>query len=45
MKKFREMIEAYDGPAEGLRAYLLRRLAKMDTRGDELLAGIIDEIL
>ena len=45
VKKFREMITQYQGPAEGLRAYLLRRLAKMDGRADELLANIMDEIL
>ena len=45
VKKFREMITQYQGPAEGLRAHLLKRLDKMETRADELLAGIIDEIL
>jgi hypothetical protein len=45
VKKFREMIREYQGAPDGLRAYLLRRLDKMETRADELLAGIIDEIL
>ena len=45
VKKFREMIQDYEGSPEGLRAYLLRRLDKMETKADELLAGIIDEIL
>ena len=45
VKKFREMIHDYQGAPEGLRAYLLRRLDKMETKADELLAGIIDEIL
>jgi len=45
VKKFREMIDEYKGPGEGLRGYLVKRLAKMDGRADELLAGIMDEIL
>jgi len=45
VKKFREMIEEYKGPPNGLRAYLLRRMQKMEGRADELLAGIMDEIL
>ena len=45
VKKFREMIMDYHGAPEGLRAHLLKRLDKMETRADELLAGIIDEIL
>lgn len=45
VKKFREMIVDYQGPLEGLRSHLLRRLDKMETRADELLAGIMDEIL
>jgi hypothetical protein len=39
------MIEEYRGPPEGFRAYLLKRLGKMEGRADELLAGIMDEIL
>jgi len=45
VKKFREMIMEYQGPSEGLRAYLLKQLSRMDGKADELLAGIIDEIL
>jgi hypothetical protein len=45
VKKFKEMIEEYRGAPEGLRAYLLKRLGKMEGRADELLAGIMDEIL
>jgi hypothetical protein len=45
VKKFKEMIEEYRGPPEGFRAYLLKRLGKMEGRADELLAGIMDEIL
>lgn len=45
VKKFRQMIDEYQGPLDGLRGYLLKRLSKMDGRGDELLASIIDEIL
>jgi hypothetical protein len=45
VKKFKEMIEDYQGTPEGLRAYLLKRLGKMEGRADELLAGIMDEIL
>lgn len=45
VKRFREMIEAYQGPPEGLRPHLLKRLNKMESRADELLAGIMDEIL
>jgi len=45
VKKFREMIQEYNGPADGLKAYLLKRLNRMETRADELLAGIMDEIL
>jgi hypothetical protein len=32
VKKFREMIQEYQGAPEGLRAYLLRRLDKMETK-------------
>jgi hypothetical protein len=45
VKKFREMIQKYQGAFEGLRTYLLRRLDKMETKANELLAGIIDETL
>jgi hypothetical protein len=45
VKRFREMINEYKGPADGLRAHLLKQLGKMETRADELLAGIMDEIL
>jgi hypothetical protein len=45
VKKFRGMIQEYKGPAEGLKPYLLRRLSKMERRGDRLLANIINEIL
>ncbi len=45
VKKFRELIEQYEGTTEGLKPYLLKRLSKMETRADELLAGIMDEIL
>jgi hypothetical protein len=40
VKKFQQMIDEYQGPPDGLRGYLLKRLSKMDGRGDELLAGI-----
>ncbi len=39
------MIETYHGKPDGLKVYLLRELNKMENRADELLAGIIDEIL
>jgi len=45
VKKFREMIEEYKGPAEGLKAYLVKRLNRMENKADELLADIMDEIL
>jgi hypothetical protein len=45
MKWVRAMIDDYSGPPDGLRAYLLRQLAQRDRRADEILAGIIDEIL
>ena len=45
VKKFREMIEEYQGPPEGLRPHLLRLLRRMEARGDQILADIIDEIL
>ena len=45
VKKFREIINQYDGKPEGLKPYLLKRLDKMESRADELLAGIMDEIL
>ena len=45
VKKFKEMIREYQGPDAGLRAYLLKRLNRMDGRADELLADVMDEIL
>jgi hypothetical protein len=45
VKKFRKMILQYQGEPAGLRRYLLRHLDTMEVRADELLAGIIDEIL
>ena len=44
-KWLRMLIQNYSGPPEGLRGYLLRELARRDRRADEILAGIIDEIL
>jgi len=47
VKKFRELIETYEGPKEfePFKAYLLKHLGRMETRGDQLLADIIDQIL
>jgi len=44
-KWFRVLVDNYHGPPNGLRSYLLRELSKHDRRADEILAGIIDEIL
>lgn len=44
-KWLRALIDGYTGQPEGLRVYLLRQLSKRDERADEILAGIIDEIL
>jgi hypothetical protein len=44
-KWLRSLIDDYKGPPDGLRAYLLRELARRDRRADEILANIIDEIL
>lgn len=41
VKKFRQMINDYQGPPDSLRHYLLKRLS----RPDELLADVLDEIL
>jgi len=45
VKKFKEMIQEYQGAPEGLRGYLLKRLTRMNGRADELLADVMDEIL
>ena len=47
VKKFREMILAYEGPSDfqKFKDHLLRQLARMEVKGDEILADIIDEIL
>jgi len=47
VKKFREMIASYKGPQEfeKFRAYLTKQLDRMEAKGDEILADIIDEIL
>jgi hypothetical protein len=45
VKKFREMIQEYHGQPDGLRGYMLKHLDKMKTWANQLLAGIMDEIL
>jgi len=45
VKRFQEMIDEYKGPPAGLRTHLTRQLRRMETRGDAILADIIDEIL
>jgi len=45
VKKFKEMIEEYEGAPEGLKSYLLKRLRRMELRGDAILADIIEEML
>ena len=46
-KKFKEMIQTYEGPEDfkEFRGYLLKRLERMETKGDSILAEIMDEIL
>jgi triphosphoribosyl-dephospho-CoA synthetase len=45
VKKFKKMVEGYRGPERELRGYLLRELERMEAKGDQLLADIIDQIL
>ena len=45
VKKFRKMIQDYQGPPAGLKTHLLKRLNRMNERADNLLADVIDEIL
>jgi len=45
VKKFQEMIDEYKGPPAGLRTHLTRQLRRMESKGDSILADIIDEIL
>ncbi len=45
VKKFRKMVQEYDGSPAGLRAHLLKQLNKMNENADKLLADLVDEIL
>ena len=45
VKRFKRMVESYDGPPEGLRKHLLTRLGELDGKVDELLCELSDEIL
>lgn len=46
-KKFKEMISKYEGPKdfEKFRGHLLKRLERIETKGDPILVEIINEIL
>jgi len=45
IKWFRNLIESYKGQPERLREWLLAQLAEYESRGDEALARLMEEIL
>ncbi len=45
VKWFQLLIDSYTGPPAGLRKFLARRLLEIDEHANEILAGVMDEIL
>ena len=45
VKRFQEIILGYKGPPNKLREYLLKQMDHWQSKGDAILADIIDDIL